>query len=709
MRLLPNRLTYPLLACALAAPLTISAQEAAPEAAPNAELSQALGFGGRLAADTDAVLGLRNLKQFTKEIAASKTWKQISALLKEADADLSMAEGPLDEVLKFIGKDAFIVFADGSAEQVENLMDVYDGYYRIYYKFAGEAMLASMDLGDVPGGGDLGEVIKKALKNDDGKLLAAFEELQIAPLIAGCRPPKGRAEEAVASLKALEAELPPIVLTSEFDVPGAGKFRSWSLAAKDVFENHYRKKMREELGDDKLADRIEKIIDSKRITLSFGAVGDYLLVGVGEDHKHLKLAANAGESLLSNPDFEFAKGYADKKLLAYSYATKEMLSALHRPRQWEVIADAVADVLEGMVDGGIDVAKAVPLVRKLGGQFAKMTDRAVDSTVGFIYRENGLKGASIGGYSIPGIDADAELQLAGAAPDDAFLVLNGAEDPAAQQGGMAMIETMAGAAYHVANGVAKAEGNEDFAQGFGMFDEIFRPKLLTVWGIMKEKVAKGLGNEGGMVIDLKGSMPKIPGMPGVIIKEGKLPRIAMFNSVKDRKLLTQAWEELVPALNDIAKAIPGQEPGREFQIPDPLTSDGKNITTHFMGLPFASNDFLPSLSISDKLFFLSTSKNFSEELAAKIEKGGDKKATGLLLRVRLSALHSYAEGWLDLVSKNSKEIFADNEYAEEEFKESEPNIRAALELLRGLNGFGFHRYKDGRWRTDWHLDVTDIE
>ena len=85
MKLLPNRLTFPLLACALAAPPAVYSQEAAPqegaEAAPNAALSQALGFGGRLAADTDAVLGLRNLKQFTKEIAASKTWKQISALL----------------------------------------------------------------------------------------------------------------------------------------------------------------------------------------------------------------------------------------------------------------------------------------------------------------------------------------------------------------------------------------------------------------------------------------------------------------------------------------------------------------------------------------------------------------------------------------------------------------------------------------------------
>jgi hypothetical protein len=30
-------------------------------------------------------------------------------------------------------------------------------------------------------------------------------------------------------------------------------------------------------------------------------------------------------------------------------------------------------------------------------------------------------------------------------------------------------------------------------------------------------------------------------------------------------------------------------------------------------------------------------------------------------------------------------------------------------LLEGMKGFEFHRYKEGRMRTDWHFEVTDIE
>jgi len=245
-----------------------------------------------------------------------------------------------------------------------------------------------------------------------------------------------------------------------------------------------------------------------------------------------------------------------------------------------------------------------------------------------------------------------------------------------------------------------------------MVDQEFVPKMLKGWGIMKNKVFKGLGTEAGVVIDLKGSMPKIPidhPAAAVAVKKGKLPRIAMFNSVNERKLLTEAWEEMVPLLNDIAKGIPDQEPGQEFEVPDPLSSDGKNVKTHFFGLPFVSNDFLPSLSISDELFFLSTSKNYTEELAARIAAGDGPKLTGAVMHLRFSPLHAYAVQWLDLVLANSGAFFAGNEFAEEDFKDNSGDIRKALDLFKGIKGLSFHRYLDKRWRSDWHLEITDIE
>ena len=69
-------------------------------------------------------------------------------------------------------------------------------------------------------------------------------------------------------------------------------------------------------------------------------------------------------------------------------------------------------------------------------------------------------------------------------------------------------------------------------------------------------------------------MPKIPGVPAEFVKNGKVPRISIFNSVKNRKHLAEAWEQLVPAINDIEGAIPGLGPREEFQIQDTLSMHG---------------------------------------------------------------------------------------------------------------------------------------
>ncbi len=667
------------------------------------QLNQAIGFGARLHSDTEMVLGMRNLADLAEDIGDSRTWKQIARLLRDAgDVDLRDAAMPYEQVMSFIGQDAIIAFGDGADKEFENLMDFYDAYYRIYYKFMGDAVLAEMGIGE--GEPDPEQLIRSFLEDDQA--LGAALKAQVPPMIFGCRPPKGAAAEVLGQLAALEGELPPMVVTAEFQIEGAGQFRSWSIAAKDAFVDEYRAKLREEIGAEFSA-KVEQIIDSKRLEVCFGAVGDQLIVSIGPDRSHLKFATGPADSITTKPEFAFIGNYAAKRLLAYSYASEELLESLSQPGQMKTLADAGADILKRMAQGGIEVGKAVPYVQKLGNQltmFAKLSE--ADAAASVIYVEDGLKGASIGGYNTPGVDMETPLKLAGALPDDAFLAVSGASDPALDAASMDMIETLGTAAYHIADGLTDMDG--DASEAFGMFDQVFKPKLLAIYDIMKTKVHEGLGHEGGLVIDLNGSMPKIPGAPAVIIKEGKLPRVAMFNTVRDRAKLTEAWAELVPAINDLAKAIPGQEPGREFQLPDALSSDGKNVTTHFMGLPFVSNDFLPSLSISDELFFLSTSKNFSEQLAGEIAAGGGEEITGVLIRMQLSELHDYAEGWLDLVLDNSKEVFGGNEFAEEDFKENAGNIRMVLGLLEGLRGFELHSYKDGRQRTDWHLHITDI-
>ena len=671
------------------------------------EKKKPFGLVSSMPQDTEIVFGLTRFEDFANEIGKSTTWKKIIELLDlEAGVDISDAAEPWGSAMDFIGQDAFFGFGKGTAAHLERLTEITEAFNKISYELAGSELLSELGFG-----GDAGSDPEKLIKDllvqllsaEDGKFEKTLTELQLPAFIAGSKVGDGMAAQLVNQLSALEDQLPPFVLTSEFDVTEGVKFSSWSIKAKDVFDDSAREQLRQAMGEKDLAEKLEKIIDSKKVEVSFGALGDYLIVGFGPDHSHIKFVDKEEDSLMALSDFQFANSYADKKILAYNYLSKSALDAFSPPKQFSSLANDVTELLKLINEEGIDLKKMIPLVSKLGGQLDKATQVTWDSTAGVLYRENGLKWASVGGSSIPGVDAETPLRLAPAVSEDAFLLINSAEDPESRKNSIATFETMAEIIHGIGTTAVQVQGDQQVAEIFQMFDQVLRPKLLKVWNIFTTKVANGLGSEGGIVIDLKGSMPKVPGVPAEFIKDGKVPRISIFNSVKNRKHLAEAWEQLVPAINEIAAAIPGQEPGQEFQIPDTLSMDGKNLTTHFIGLPFVSNDFLPSLSISDELFFLTTSKKASDELAAAILENKDKEINGLVLKVNVQELIQFAKAWISLSEKN-EDLVNDDEAIE-----VLNNVKRVLQFGEGIKGFNYRRYKEDRWREDWHFNIGDIE
>jgi hypothetical protein len=671
------------------------------------EKKKSFGLVSSMPQDTEIVFGLTRFEDFTNEIGKSTTWKKIIELLDlEAGVDISDAAEPWGSAMDFIGQDAFFGFGKGTAAHLERLTEITEAFNKISYELAGSELLSELGFGG-GAGSDPEKLIKdlliQLLSAEDGKFEKTLTELQLPAFIAGSKVGDGMAAQLVNQLSALEDQLPPFVLTSEFDVAEGIKFSSWSIKAKDVFDDSAREQLRQAMGEKDLAEKLEKIIDSKKVEISFGALGDYLIVGFGPDHSHIKFVDKEEDSLMALSDFQFANSYADKKILAYNYLSKSALDAFSPPKQFSSLANDVTELLKLINEEGIDLKKMIPLVSKLGGQLDKATQVTWDSTAGVLYRENGLKWASVGGPSIPGVDAETPLRLAPAVSEDAFLLINSAEDPESRKNSIATFETMAEIIHGIGTTAVQVQGDEQVAEIFQMFDQMLRPKLLKVWNIFTTKVANGLGSEGGIVIDLKGSMPKVPGVPAEFIKDGKVPRISIFNSVKNRKHLAEAWEQLVPAINEIAAAIPGLEPGQEFQIPDTLSMDGKNLTTHFIGLPFVSNDFLPSLSISDELFFLTTSKKASDELAAAILENKDKEINGLVLKVNVQELIQFAKAWISLIEKN-EDLVNDDETIE-----VLNNVKRVLQFGEGIKGFNYRRYKEDRWRGDWHFNIGDIE
>ena len=86
---------------------------------------------------------------------------------------------------RVMGEDAFIAFADGSADELAKLTEFSNIYNRISYRMMFMSMRGGM-MGNMQGQ-SFDKIIKEALEVEDGRLMQILEELQLPPVIAGCR------------------------------------------------------------------------------------------------------------------------------------------------------------------------------------------------------------------------------------------------------------------------------------------------------------------------------------------------------------------------------------------------------------------------------------------------------------------------------------------------------------------------------------------
>ena len=451
------------------------------------------GLVSKLTQDTEIIFGLTHFEEFANEIGKSNTWKKIIELLDlQAGFDISDLAEPWGAAMDVIGEDAFFGFGKGTAANLDRLTKLSDEYNKISYEVAGSQLLSELGFGGNESSPEelMKDLLDQLLGDENGEFEKTLNELQLPAFIAGAKVGDGMAAQLVGQFSAMEDQLPPFVLTSEFDVSEGVTFRSWSVAAKDVFDDNARDQMRQEIGDEKLAEKLEKIIDSKKVEVSFGSHGDFLIVGFGPDHSHIKFVENEDDSLMAISDFQFAKGYADKKILAYNYFSKEALSAFNSPGQFSSLTEGLTEILKS-INEEIDIEKIIPLVSKLGKQLDDATKLNIDSTAGVLYREDGLKWASIGGASVPGVDTNVPLKLAPAVSEDAFLLINTAEKIDSRKNSIATFETVAQILHGAGQTAIQFQGDQQVAEMFEMFDGMFRPKLLKIWSIFKSKVANG--------------------------------------------------------------------------------------------------------------------------------------------------------------------------------------------------------------------------
>ena len=98
----------------------------------------------------------------------------------------------------------------------------------------------------------------------------------------------------------------------------------------------------------------------------------------------------------------------------------------------------------------------------------------------------------------------------------------------------------------------------------------------------------------------------------------------MVSPVTDRAKLAGSWDKMNTTLTGTLAKV-SEMTGQEIPMQKPISSDKDGNTTWFFPMPFFTDDFMPSVTVGDKWFVASTSKNQALDLIDKADGGGETR------------------------------------------------------------------------------------
>ncbi|HVJ46620.1 MAG TPA: hypothetical protein VM511_09570, partial [Luteolibacter sp.] len=455
-----------------------------------------------------------------------------------------------------------------------------------------------------------------------------------------------------------------------------------------------------------VVDRLFASIAKKDVVLVSGVVGDYVVLFLGGSIDQFQLASDVNESLAGNKDLlGFADDYLKKDIMAYSFGDKQTLQTLVQS------AGSLSDTLKGIRDGlagenGLgetrEIESLLQVVIEREEAVRKFTSFADSGTVAFF--EDGLKIESTGGVDQGMLDwkATNTLSYLGESSDVVFFA-NATADAGYDKASTELVESLAETAYAISRKVAALpDGNPDLAQFKEMsklFDEKFRGDAVGLWQALSGDLADGLGRESAVVIDVKGTVPAIPGIPQGVVDQGKFPRISIIAPVVDRSKVASSWDKLNKGSTSILAKI-SEISKQEIPMQKPISSEKNDLVTWFFPMPFFTDDFVPSVTLNDKWFVTSTSKLQAQDLVAAASKGNEGKK-GLAVKLNVAALQKYAQETLKVIDANSQAIFGDDL---ESYQTEKERITKVIDAFGDYESLTLHGNRDnGVLRTSVHF------
>ena len=712
--------------------LKAPADQPAAEAAPTADLTavaQATGFAKYLPATTQAYAGVFDGKGFLDGLRGSALVQLFEEQVQDnGDPDFSLEN--LEEVpeaqmaVALLGEEIFLGVGQGAPLQTTNLVGINESTTRHWAKF-----IVKMGEANLSGEGEFGNdpsalmmPLVAGILGDPKAGIGSLEKAQMPPVTIGFKisdeDMRGQLFETVAQgIGAMLEEVGPDGegFAEAINVERAGsKFTGLKIVGEKLVAA-LPPDVKEGLAqflDAATVDKLIGILESKDLVLAVGVHDNYLVGFTGSSADELQIAGSPAESILSRPEAAFMKSYAGKKLLGLMTISKELQESI--TKEASLFGSLAAGLREGLAETKVfgdtqDIEALLELVVEQERGLLSMQSYTPSGVVAFL--EDGLKIEGYGGSTMPELDLDTPRNYAGLAEGEGvFLFANQVASRDYLEKGFEYLDTLGQTAYLGAKQAARmqvpdAPGDfEDFQGGFAMFDEKIRPHLLELWSGLRGDLVSGLGNEGAILVDLGGEFPTVPGLPQLVVDEGKAPRLALLALAQDKEKLKSSWVNVDKALNGILKVI-SEMTGENIPMQKPMSSEKNELKTWFFPFPFQSDDFVLNVSVDEKNVYASTSKSFVQALSAKMEEGEvDPAAKGAYFKVDFTALNDYVNGWLKLLEDNKDEIFGEGSPDAEDFMEGLPIAKQVLAAFGEVKGITGHiRKEDGVIRSSLHF------
>jgi hypothetical protein len=693
------------------------------------EVAKATGFAKFLPKSTHAYIGVFDGEGFVDGLRKSK----LAKLIEKQAADVGgidldeLGENPdAKMVFSLFAEEIVLAVGKGAPEQVANLVSINESVSRNMMKFMvkmGEAQVTGEEP-DGPGGFGGPEsmsAVLGALLGDPSAGLVALEKTQIPPLTIGFKVSdediRGQLlEMAAGGLMQLLEQIGPDgqdIAEAVNVTRGDSKFTGLKIIGKKVaglITDEVREGMAEVM-DAASVEKLIKALQTKSVVIAVGVHEDYLIGFAGTDAEELQIAASPAESVLARPEMNFMKSYADKNLLLVASTSKELQEGISKKTTF--LGSVVTGLREGLADteGFGDTRDLEVLLGLIAEQERALFDMYSYKPGGMVvFLEDGLKIESHGGSNHADYDFDTPRKYASVGMEkDIFLFANWVQSAEYSEKVFEYLDSIGETIYlgakHVTTMKLPGGGDLDqFKEGFGMFDEKIRPHLLDLWGALRGDLAGGLGDEGALIIDLKGEFPTVPVLPQLVVDKGKAPRITLLAPATDHEKLKSSWKRIDTAMRGLLKVV-SELADNNIPMQKPMSSEKNDLKTWFFPFPFQTDDFVLSVSVDKKNFFASTSKSFVQDLSVNLEEAEvDESQKGIYFNMDLTLLYAYVNDWIKLVENNAGEIFGEESPAAEDFKEALPMVREVIGAIGELKGIRSHTRKvNGEMRTSVHF------